>query len=418
MPSFFWPFLSRYNSFRKGVDQIKRRKHTSYDEIYELEQQLLKEKNQAIVTEDKAPKWIWSFWLIGVVIVYLGYLIFNSLEIIYLILTAFILSMATESLIKFFQKRTNRGIAMFLSYLLLILFALSGFVLIIPFVFQQTADIVALLIAKINAFQAVVEQRGLEAVIRDSYLPQYFKDSLVMTMQTTNVRDTIQSGILNNVSQLVTLGSSYIKNASSLAVSIVGGFFSAIAQMGIVLTLSVFFSIEKEKVIDFMARASGSTTYAELKLQKLYKKLGFWLEGQLLLCLSIFLASGLVFVVLWWFGINLPNKFTLALIAGLMEFVPYLGPILGWLPAVLVATLSYGLTWFVVLMIVLVVIQRLENNILVPMVMYHTLWISPLLIFLCMIAGGTLLGILGILLAVPFAVILTILFEDYKKVKE
>lgn len=100
-----------------------------------------------------------------------------------------------------------------------------------------------------------------------------------------------------------------------------------------------------------------------------------------------------------------------------MEFIPYLGPILGGIPAVLVATLSYGFTGFVALIIVLGIIQRLENNVLVPLVMYHTLGISPLLIFLCMIVGGTLLGILGVLLAVPFAVILTILFEDYKKDK-
>ena len=361
------------------------------------------------------PKRIRWFWLVGVVVVYLWYLLFNSLDIIYLVITAFILSMAAESLILYFCKWMNRWRSMFLAYLLLILFVLSWFVLVIPFVFQQTADIVALLVAKVNTFQELLQQKWVEAVIWDSFLPQYLKDSAVLAIQNTKLRDIIQSGLMSNVSQLVSLGSTYIKNASSVAVSIVWWFFSALVQMWIVLTLSVFFSMEKEKVIDFMARTSGAVTYTELKLQKLYKKLGFWLQGQLVLCLAIFVATWVSLVVLSWFGINLPNKFTLALIAWLMEFVPYLGPTLGWLPAVLVATLSYGLTWFIVLAWLLFVIQWLENNILVPMVMYHTLGISPLLIFLCMIAWGTLLWVLGVLLAVPFAVILTILFEDYKK---
>jgi predicted PurR-regulated permease PerM len=64
-----------------------------------------------------------------------------------------------------------------------------------------------------------------------------------------------------------------------------------------------------------MARTSGAVTYTELKLQKLYKKLGFWLQGQLVLCLAIFVATWIALVVLSWFGIDLPNKFTLALIA-------------------------------------------------------------------------------------------------------
>lgn len=384
-----------------------------------MEEKLLeqKQKADALSSEQFWNKRIRTFRLSGVAIVYLGYLIFNSLDLIYLILTAFILAMATESLILFFQKRMARGRAMTLAYLALILFVLSGFVIIIPFVFQQTADIVALLTEKVNAFQLLLQQKGVEAVILESFLPQYFKDSLVLAIQNNDLREVIENGVLNNVSQIVTLWSTYIKNASTLAVAIVGGFFSALVQMGIVLTLSVFFSIEKQTVIDFLARMSGATAYTEIKLQKLYKKLWFRLEGQLILCLSIFIASGLAFIILSRFGINLPNKFTLALIAWLMEFIPYLGPILGGIPAMLVATLSYGLTWFVAILIILTIIQRLENNILVPLVMYHTLGISPLLIFLCMIVWGTLLWILGVLLAVPLAVILTILFEDYKRTK-
>jgi predicted PurR-regulated permease PerM len=87
------------------------------------------------------------------------------------------------------------------------------------------------------------------------------------------------------------------------------------------------------------------------------------------------------------------------------------------LPALLIAWLSYGWLGVGVIAILYYIIQQSENNILIPLVMYNVLGVSPLLIFLCMVIGGSLFGFLGILLAVPFAVILNILFEDYKREK-
>ena len=115
------------------------------------------------------------------------------------------------------------------------------------------------------------------------------------------------------------------------------------------------------------------------------------------------------------FGIDLPNKFTLALIAGLTEFIPYLGPFMGMVPAILLGILWYGWRGGLFVLGLYRLIQQSENNILVPMVMYQTLGISPLLILICMIIGGSILWFIGIILAVPIAVIINILFEDYNK---
>lgn len=417
--------LEEFNTWfagaRKHFDRLKKSKKKTYDEIHELERKMLEEQATATATTQETPTTprsnisLRQFWLAGVVIVYLGYVLFNSLTVIYLILTAFILSMAIESLILFFQRRMKRGWAMFTAYTLFVLFVLSWFILIIPFFFQQTADLIAVLIGRVNALQTQIQSQGLEAMIESMTLPWTLKEFLISVIQQSDVRDTIQAGILSNTSQIISVWTSYIRGAGDLAVSVVSGLFATLFQLSIVLVMAVFFSIEKNKVIRFISRVSWSALYTELKLKKLYKKLGFWLEGQLILWLAVFSMFFVWLMILSWFGIDLPNKFTLALIAWLFEFIPYLWPTLWSVPAVLVGTISYGLTWLIAVIAMNVTIQQIESNVLTPLVMYHTLWVSPLVIFICMIGGGAMLGLLWVLLAVPLAVILTILFEDYKQ---
>jgi predicted PurR-regulated permease PerM len=160
-----------------------------------------------------------------------------------------------------------------LTYILLLVFVLSGLVIVVPFVVQQMADIANLFLDKINSFQSALQQHGLAAVIAESRLPGQFKESLLQAIQSGNLVESAQESLLENMSQIVSLGSDYISNAGSLAVSIVTSFFSAFVQISIVFVVAVFFSIEKDEVIHFLARMSGRVQHTELKLKKLYTKL-------------------------------------------------------------------------------------------------------------------------------------------------
>lgn len=105
------------------------------------------------------------------------------------------------------------------------------------------------------------------------------------------------------------------------------------------------------------------------------------------------------------------NIFTLALIAGLMEFIPYIGPFLALLPALAIVA-SMGITPIIAIIVLYTIIQQAENNILVPMIMSKTLDLSPFLILLMMTAMASIFGITGILLAIPFTAILQIIIGD------
>ncbi len=85
-----------------------------------------------------------------------------------------------------------------------------------------------------------------------------------------------------------------------------------------------------------------------------------------------------------------------------MEFIPYIGPFLALLPALALA-IGMGIAPVVSVLILYILIQQAENNILVPMVMSKTLDLSPFLILLMMMVMASLFGVVGVLIALPFA---------------
>lgn len=128
-----------------------------------------------------------------------------------------------------------------------------------------------------------------------------------------------------------------------------------------------------------------------------------WIKATLILSGSIFVVTYVGLLILQFvFGIDTEKTFTLAIISGIMEFIPYIGPIIALIPALII---GLGLGWKAALTITIlyIIIQRIENDFLVPYVMSKSLDLSPFLVFIVMIIGASLGGILGIILAVPVA---------------
>jgi predicted PurR-regulated permease PerM len=131
-----------------------------------------------------------------------------------------------------------------------------------------------------------------------------------------------------------------------------------------------------------------------------------WLGGQLLLAGII---GGSAALGLFLMGV--PYFYVLALIAGIGEMIPIVGPLLSAIPAVAVAfTVSPALALGVALFFV--VQQQFENHILVPKVMERQVGVSAVFVIVALLIGGSLLGIVGAILAVPTAAILQVLFEE------
>jgi predicted PurR-regulated permease PerM len=166
-----------------------------------------------------------------------------------------------------------------------------------------------------------------------------------------------------------------------------------------VFVLAFYWMLERSAIKRIVLKGVGpkwapETNAAWLEVEQ---KLGGWVRGQLLLMLSIAVMAGLGYV-----AIGLPSPLLLAVVAGLAEIIPILGPFLAFAPAVLVA-LTISPTTALLVAVYAIVIQQFETYVLVPRIMGHTVGVSPLTVFLGILIGATLYGIPGAFLAVPVA---------------
>jgi len=129
---------------------------------------------------------------------------------------------------------------------------------------------------------------------------------------------------------------------------------------------------------------------------------GRWVRGQLLLGLSIFIATVIGLTLLTFAGFAEFGQFTLvlALIAGVLEWLPIIGPIIAAVPAILIG-LSIGFPAAIAAAVLYTAIQQLENHILVPKVMGDAIELHPAVVILALVVGGSLFGIGGAILAAP-----------------
>lgn len=186
------------------------------------------------------------------------------------------------------------------------------------------------------------------------------------------------------------------KNAFTLTLRI----FDNLLAIIFLLVITFYLLLERDNL---EYRLSALFIGREEKVKKLIirieEKLGSWLRGQLVLSVIIGLLSYIGLTIL-----NIPYALPLSLIAGVLEVIPVMGPIISAIPAVLIAlTISPFLGLGVTAMYF--VIQQLENHLVVPQVMQRAVGLNPLVVILAIAIGSKLLGFAGALLAVPLAVV-------------
>src|SRR5688500_6584370 len=141
-------------------------------------------------------------------------------------------------------------------------------------------------------------------------------------------------------------------------------------------------------------------------IRRASRKMSYWLAGQLTLAAIV---GGATFIGL--LALRIPYALPLALIAAVGEMVPVIGPIVGAIPALGVALFQSPWQFWAVL-VMAILIQQIENYVLVPRIMGHRVSISPLAIFTAFMIGGSLLGIIGAIMAIPAVAIVQVAFQE------
>jgi len=338
--------------------------------------------NEKVKTIDISMKTLIKFILIILALLFLFYV----RDVIIIVFVSVIIATAINPWVDNFQKK---GIPRILS---------------IVIIYTVIFGLISLAIALI--LPAITNQISL-FIKNFPFIYQKISASLPGTeAQDTGLVETIQKSLQSIISALGNVTSSIFAGISN----IFGGLFSLVG----ILVITFYIVLIEDGFKKFISSVSP-VKYQPYLLQlseRLQIRLSHWIKGQLILSLVIGTACFIGLVIL-----GIPYALVLGLIAGLTEFIPYAGPVIGAVPAVLIAlAISPWKAIFVV--ILYVIIQQLENNLLVPKIMQKVTGLNPIVVVIVMLLGAKLMGILGVLLALPVTIIGDEFLKDFYRDKE
>src|SRR3989344_2205279 len=193
--------------------------------------------------------------------------------------------------------------------------------------------------------------------------------------------------------------------------------FGGLLSLMLVLVITFYLTVQESALRQFLIWLTPKNKEKETAsiMEKIKQKLGWWLRGQMVLSLIIFLIT---YVGLKILGIQ--YALVLALLAGFFETIPYLGPVLSAVPAVFLTLISPwgGVVKAVFVVVLYILIQQAENHLLVPKVMAKSVGLNPLIVIFSILIGAKLAGIVGALVAVPAAAAITVYIQEKGLTKE
>jgi predicted PurR-regulated permease PerM len=199
---------------------------------------------------------------------------------------------------------------------------------------------------------------------------------------------------------------------SGTAVGTVGRAVTGIAEAVFgfitILILTFYLLIDAEALFTAFARLFPRETRPRVveASRKITTKVSAWLNGQLILAGTIGSTAAIGLYLL-----GVPYFYVLALIAAIGEMVPVIGPVLSSVPAIL-AGLSVSPQTALFVALFWIAQQQIENHLLVPKVMQRQVGVSPVIVISALLIGGSVLGIIGALLAVPTAAIIQVIMSE------
>ena len=270
---------------------------------------------------------------------------------------------------KLTQYKIPRGASVLLAYLLL--FSVIGFSIaaVVPPLIEQTSSF-------INNLPRFLDTLGLSAIVSEQ-----------LVQQTVNQVGTLPGKIVN------------------ATVSLFSNFLGIIA----ILVFAYYLLSErddlKKQIVSWIGEKNA--TLFEKRFNMVEEKLGMWARGQLTLMVVIGITN---YVGLRLLGI--PFSLPLSILAGVLEIVPYVGPILAAIPAVLIGFgISPVIGWAVAAMAFL--IQQLENYVLVPKIMQKSTGVNPIITLLVLAIGFRLAGLVGLLISIPVFITIQVAARNY-----
>jgi len=315
-----------------------------------------------------------------VILLFLGFL-FLIRDVLALLFVSIILAAAFDPLVDWLQKfKIPRAISILAIYVVAIFFVgWSIYLLAGP----MTEQVVEISRAFPHFYNEVNQSLGGRVDLRNLFSPEVINSSVANITKSLGQATT---GIFN----------------------VLGSIFGGIVSLLMVLVITFYLTVDEEAGKQFIKSITPvkHQPYVSKLIVSIQHRMGYWLRGQLLLSIIIFVA---VYIGLTLLGIK--YALILALISGVFEIVPFIGPWAAAIPGVFLA-FSQGPSKALMVAIMYLVIQQLENNLITPKVMGKSTGLNPLIVLVAILVGAKLGGVLGALLAVPVALSIAVYVES------
>ncbi len=301
-------------------------------------------------------------------------------NLILVLLTAVIIASAIEPAASWFeQRRIPRLLAVLFVYLVSALVVVGIFYFVLPKLFQEVLTLFDSL-QKYTAINNTSNQFGVltwKPFVEALTGALSFKDAVAAF---SNSFSSISGGFINAASSLV------------------GGVVSFI----VIFVLSFYLSVQRDGVGNFLKIIAPvrHEPYVLDLWKRSQRKIGQWMQGQLLLSIIVGLLTYLGLTLL-----GIKDALILSLFIAICEFIPLFGPIIGAIPAVIFSYLDSGFTLALIVAGMYLLIHQLENQLIYPLVVRKIVGINPIIVIISLIAGYELAGFLGLVISVPLATI-------------
>ena len=318
------------------------------------------------------------------------YILYLVVDILLLLFVALILAALIDPFADWFQKhKIPRALAVLVIYIILFGILTGAILLLVPIISHDLPQ----LMENLGSFWTSLQ---------DNVWWQKIVDGV------QNVQNTLISyGV--NIQEGVNSNSAGVENTLSGVFSTISGFFGGVFSLVLVLVLTFYMVVQEDplkKILRSIIPDEYIPWYAQI-MKRMREKLGAWMRGQLILSLVI---GVLVFIGLSILQIKYAA--ILGMLAAILEFIPYVGPVLAAIPALFLAFSQGGVIKLIFVIVMYIIIQQLENHLLVPKVMQKAVGLNPVIIIVAILAGAKLAGILGVLIAIPVVTVLSVFVQD------
>jgi predicted PurR-regulated permease PerM len=337
--------------------------------------------------EDWPPSRVVQATIIVAFIAIAFFLIYRFQLVVLSLFAAIIISTAMEPALVWMKNRgISRGVAAAFIFLLVFILAVGVILLMAPLITEQGAEIIETFGLYYESFRDWLAQSGNLLLRRIGLqMPVNFPPEIPAA--------TTENGLTEQIERVMDLGQTVLMAILYAVAILLITFYWTMEGQTAIRSLVIFIPAERrQRSRDF--------------IENVLEQLGKYTRGLVLLS---GIVGGLYLAAFLLIGI--PNALLLAIIGGVLEIIPLIGPFLGILPAFLIV-IALDPTRIIWLIIAFAVIQQTESSYLTPRVMKATADVNPIVTLLSLTAFGSLFGVLGAILAIPLAMVVSLVISE------